>query len=173
MKNLTLAATAALLLSGSAGLAQTYDLYHSNPSWNVFHNTATNGCFMERVTDNGFVLQIGSLQSMLAGEGTTVGAYMGVYAPGERPEGTTDANLAIKLGPHVYSAKSHSVERDGYWGGYFVSEGDQDLAFDVKNRKTMEILSSNNLLVKIDLTATAFNLNQAIAETEECQAKFN
>lgn len=174
MLKMTIAGTAALLLGATVGLAQTYELFDQNGAWNVFHNTETKGCFMERLTNEGIVIQIGSLQSMLDGEGTTVGAFMGIYVPGEAPAGSGgNPNLVLKLGPNTYDAKAFTVSRDDYWGGYFVSEGDQDLAWDVQNRNTMEIHTSNGALVKIKLNRTGFAMNEAIKATQACQAKYN
>ena len=171
---LSLVAAIASLSLISPALAQTYELYKQEGGWNVFHNTTTNGCFMERVTDDGFVLQIGSLQSMVSGEGETVGGFMAVYAPGDPPASAGgDPDLALRLGPNVYMAKAHSVQREDRWGGYFVSDGDADLASDLINRREMEIFTSNGSLVKIDINRTGFAMDEAVRATQVCQDKYN
>ena len=71
--------------AATAALAQPYTAMGSQSGWNIFKNEATGGCFMERETSEGIVLQIGSVLTMTgAGDASDYG-YLGIYVPGEAP----------------------------------------------------------------------------------------
>ncbi|MGI9395475.1 MAG: hypothetical protein ACR2OY_12570 [Boseongicola sp.] len=166
------AAAAALLLSTTAGIGQPFEEKGNSGGWTIFANKKTNGCFMERVTEQGIVLQIGSVLAMTQQGGAEDYGYFGMYIPGEAPEVTNDQPLVlVRLGQNTYLGQAQRDVREGYWGGYVVSDGENDLSFDLQNRKKMQIITQNGGLAEIDLTQS--NISRGVDEVKKCQREMN
>ncbi|MEM0946909.1 MAG: hypothetical protein AAGK37_05855 [Pseudomonadota bacterium] len=170
MKRLVTAAAAALTacVVATSASAQDFEFFEFREGWNIFRSTATGGCFMERQTEEGIVLQVGSLQTMTGAGGADDFGYLGIYIPGEAPENAGgDPLLVLESGPNRYIAEAHSQERQGFWGGFIVSGTGSDLANDLRTRKSMRGITVNGGGFDIDLTRT--NINRALDRTAECQ----
>ncbi|MEP1352556.1 MAG: hypothetical protein ABJX32_18695 [Tateyamaria sp.] len=133
--------------------AQPYDFKSTEGTWNIFVNEATQGCFMEHQSDKGIVMQIGTEAAMLGTGPNDSFGFVAIYVPGERP---VDVNpeevVVVKIGPNTYAGVASTVDRDGYHGGVIVSR-DQTLEFDLKERRSMEIISSSGTTVTVNLAA--------------------
>ena len=120
MKIITFAA-AALALCGTAALAQPFESKGSTQGWNVFYNGTTGGCFMERAVGD-HVVQIGTEAAMLGdGEGETFG-FLAVYTKEEVALHDGDmVPIFIDIDGERFGGDAVGVERDGYHGGYVIS----------------------------------------------------
>lgn len=172
MKFISFAAAAALLLSATAGISQPFEAKGSSGGWDIFANQRTNGCFMERQTEEGIILQIGSVLAMTEQGGAEDYGYFGIYFPGEAPEVTNDQPLVlVRIGPNTYLGQAQRDVREDYWGGFIVSDGQNDLAFDLQNRKKMEIVTQNGGMAEIDLTRS--DISRGVEEVKKCQSEMN
>lgn len=167
LKKLGLTAAAALIASVTAASAQDFQNWGSNGGWQIWKSQSTGGCFMERETAEGIVMQIGSVKTM-TGQGSDDNyGYLGLYLPGEQPASSGgDPLLVLETGPNRYIAKAHSQQRPGYWGGFIVSGTDTDLASDITNRKEMTGMTADGGGFKIDWTQS--NVSQALKRLQTC-----
>lgn len=170
LKSLVLAATAAgATLCATLAQAQPFEFKSTTGGWNIFVNEATQGCFMERETEQGIVWQIGTEAGMLGVGGTDNFGFMAFYVPGERPVDVNDQEVVIvTIGPNTYFGTTATIERDGYYGGVVVSK-DETLEFDLRNRLTMEILVSSGARVEVQLAQS--DIDAAMQATRACQAE--
>ena len=165
MKSFVLPAVVAL--SGTAALAQPFEFKESTGGWNIFVNQATQGCFMERETEQGIVWQIGTEAGMLGAGNDDNFGFMAIYVPGERPADVNPQEVVVvTIGPNTYIGTAATIEREGYYGGMVVSS-DATLEFDLRNRLTMEILSSSGARVEVQLART--DIDAALDAVVACQ----
>lgn len=158
---------ACVALSATLATAQPYDFKSTVGPWNVFVNEATQGCFMEHESDQGIVMQIGTEAAMLGTGPNDSFGFVAIYVPGERP---VDVNpeevVVIKIGPNTYAGVASTVDRDGYHGGVVISR-DQTLEFDLKERLSMDIVTSSGATVAVNLAA--LKIEPALDAVVACQ----
>lgn len=165
---LTAAALATFACLATPLAAQPFDAKGDAGGWNIFFNQKTGGCFIERETDQGYVMQIGTEAGML-GEGPSDSyGFFALYVPGEAPEVDSDTPIAvIYIGSNTYIGNAHRVVREGYFGGYFIGSGDTDIATDLRKEKSMRILTANGTTVTVNLNQS--NIRRALRAARRCQ----
>ena len=149
-------------------VAQPLEPVDSVGGWDIFRNQANGGCFMERVTEQDIVLQIGSVRTML-GEGPADSfGYLGIFIPGEAPKAISETPIVlVETGPNTYIGQTARVVREGYYGGVVVAEADSELTWDLENRRNMTITTSNGIIVEVDLLRS--DIKAGIEAVKECQ----
>lgn len=152
----------------SPAVAQPIEPVDSAGGWEIFRNEANGGCFMERVTEQDIVLQIGSVRAILGEGPADAFGYLGIFVPGEAPEVISDTPIVlVGIGPNTYIGQAALVEREGYHGGVVVAEADSKLAWDLQNRKGMSITTSNGGLVEVDLLRS--DIKAGVEAVKKCQ----
>lgn len=158
---------ASIALMGTVASAQPFQFKSSQSGWNIFVNEATQGCFMERESAQGIVMQVGTEAAMVGtGLDDTFG-FLAIYVPGERPVDVNPTEVVvINIGQNTYFGTAATVTRDGYYGGVVISK-DPTLEYDLRERLKMEILSSSGTQVIVNLAA--LKIGEALGAVRDCQ----
>ncbi|NDR55834.1 hypothetical protein FPS10_05255, partial [Pseudoruegeria sp. M32A2M] len=153
MKLTSFAYTAAIgVLVAMPALAQPFESKGVVGDWGVFFNAATGGCFVERQTEDGVVMQMGTQADMLGVEEQNYG-FLAVYVPiptDIQPD--EKRHVQFQLGETVYGGDAVGAERDGYFGGYAVANRAKFID-DIANLQTMTVNPETDRAYDIDLTA--------------------
>ena len=122
---------------------------------------------MEHESDQGIVMQIGTEAAMLGTGPDDSFGFVAIYVPGERPVDVNPEEVVIiNIGPNTYAGVASTVDRDGYHGGVVISR-DKTLEFDLKERLSMDIVSSSGAIVVVNLAA--LKIEPALDAVVACQ----
>ncbi len=152
-------ATAAL--AAAPAPAQPYNAKGEVEGWRIFHNEANNSCFMETITEDGLIMQMGT-----GGASSDMG-YLALYTEGETDirNGET-GHIQIELGGLVYGGEAVGVDKDGYSGGYFLGNN-PILSLDLATQDTLTVNPNGANVFTVDLGGAG----AAVEATRACQAE--
>ena len=168
MKRILTMAAMAIGLSGAAS-AQDIMPKGSAGGWNVFLNGATNGCFIQRETEQGIFLQIGTEAALVELMPDDPIGFLSIWIPGEAPANSDPAELVlVEIGPNSYIGAAARGAREGYHGATVLAQG-SELGFDLRNRRAMTITASNGAVVKVQLNAS--DVSSALDALADCQSE--
>jgi len=164
-KTICTALTASLLLAAPA-LSQPFEAMGEVGDWKVFFNEASGGCFVERQSEDGVVMQMGTEAAMLSEDGNNYG-FIAVYVPvpTEIQPGETRP-VRFQLGDKTYGGDAVGAAREGYFGGYAVANS-PNFIDDVANMQTMTVNLDTDRALEIDLTGT----KAALEALRACQVE--
>ena len=161
--------TVAVMALGLAGPASAQDIMQKGSAggWNVFLNSATNGCFIQRETDQGIFMQIGTEAKMVEMTPDDPIGFLSLWIPGEAPANANPSELVIvEIGPNTYLGAAASGTREGFHGATVLAQG-SELGFDLRNRRDMKITSTSGTVVEVRLNAS--DISTALDALADCQ----
>ena len=162
-----LAACLATLVTGAA-TAQSIEPRGQAGGWRVFLNEATMGCFIQRETAQGIFLQIGTEKQLVDMSPDDPIGFLSVWLPGPAPANANPEELIVMdIGPNTYVGSAIAGERQDFHGATVFAQG-STLGFDLRNRRSMSILSTSGARVEIQLNAS--NISEALDALIECQS---
>lgn len=165
--NKTTALALALVTTASVATSQPFEPRGSAGGWNVFLNTRTEGCFIERETPQGVVLQIGTERALVEASPDDPIGFLSLWMPGDAPPSANPNELlVVQIGQNQYIGVAASGTRDGFHGATVLASN-SELGFDLRNRRTMEIRSSSGREIQIRLNAS--NIADALDAMMVCQ----
>ena len=143
--------------------AQPYQIKAEVEGWTIYHNEANESCFMETVTSDGLIMQMGT-----GGKGVEMG-YLALYTEGETDiqDGET-GHIQVELGGLVYGGEAVGVEKEGYSGGYFIGNN-PILGYDLSTQSSMIVNPNGEHTFTVDLTGAG----AAFEATRACQAEIS
>ncbi|PRY26608.1 hypothetical protein CLV78_101708 [Aliiruegeria haliotis] len=158
MPSLKCLVSVAALFGATVTFAQPYASKGEVAGWRIFVNEANSSCFMEIVTDEGLVMQMGTGGKVDMG-------YLGLYTEGETGirDGET-GEIRIGLGGLVYNGVAQGVQRDGYSGGYFIGNNPL-MGFDLSTQSEMVVNPGSGREFTVDLSGAG----EAMEATRACQ----
>jgi hypothetical protein len=156
---------AGILLTPAILSAQPFRSFGTAGGWTIFHNEATRGCFMERETPNGIIMQVGTEAAMLGKGSDLPFGFLALYAPDRMGATGAGGEVRFSLGGVTFRGDAVGVIREGYRGGYVVANNPW-FAEEVADQQTMVVHPETSDAVTIDLTGT----RAAMAEVRACQA---
>ena len=162
--------TAVVCTLGFASAATAQDVVQrgSAGGWNVFLNEATQGCFIQRETAQGIVMQIGTEAALLELRPDDPIGFLSIWIPGEAPADANPAELIlVEIGQNKYIGAAASGTREGYFGATVLAQSSQ-LGFDIRNRRAMKITSTSGRIIEIQLNAS--NISEALDALGDCQS---
>jgi hypothetical protein len=159
-------ACAVSVLLVAPAVSQPYEAMGEVGDWKVFFNEESGGCFVERQTEDGVVMQMGTEAAMLSEDGNNYG-FIAVYVPvlTEIQPGETRP-VRFQLGDTTYGGDAVGAARDGYFGGYAVANS-RSFIDDVANLQTMTVNPDTDRSLEIDLTGT----KAALEALRACQSE--
>ncbi|KAA9008127.1 hypothetical protein [Histidinibacterium aquaticum] len=106
---------------------------------------------MQRVTEERMILEFGVVTEHDGG-GHNLG-FIALFIPGEPPALEADEPFAVvQIGPNTYAGDPNLLERDGYYGGYILSDSEYRIALDITNNEEMTVQTANGTSVLVDLS---------------------
>jgi hypothetical protein len=169
MKRTFSPAAFALAVAAGAVHAQQIEPRGSAGGWDVFLNEATMGCFIQRETAEGIFLQIGTEAALVEMNPDDPIGFMSIWIPGSAPEGANPNELVVmEIGPNTYIGAAASGAREGYHGATVVAQG-SELGFDLRNRRSMTILSTSGARVEVQLNES--DISEALDALVACQSE--
>jgi hypothetical protein len=135
--------------------------YGTVEGWNIFVNEDRKTCMIESVDANENVVQMG----LTADRGV---GYLGVFTKGEIGVAPGEEAVAVLIGENLYMGTARTLAtslRDGYTGGYVVSD-DPQFVEDIMQQYTMVVLPESEFSFVINLDGTM----KAIEAARECTA---
>lgn len=169
MKRISLLATAALLMAGSAALAEgpvpessdSLSVFSKNGEWTIYADKSRNTCLAERVDPAGNVMQMGIMPSQTEG-------YVGVFTPAPI-EVKPKQKIEIAVDGTIFAGEARGLVSLGlskdYKGGYVVSNNPDFVNAIANGRELVAFPQSSGSFV-LDLTGT----KRAIENIKKCYA---
>lgn len=135
--------------------------------FNIFYNSATDGCFAELQTDQGYVVHIGTEAELYSGAKSASAGFLAVYAPGDLGDGHTgDMSLVdVAINGRDYPMIAVDVKRDGYTGGFIVGRA-EDLRPELEKMREMQILTPD---ATVTINASSLDIPAALDQVQTCQ----
>lgn len=168
MKRLGLLAIAALVISGSAALAEgpvpessdALSVFSKNGEWTIYADSSRNTCLAERVDPAGNVMQMGVMPNQTQG-------YVGVFT--KAPINVQPKQpIEIAVDGTVFEGEARGLVSLGlskeYKGGYVVSNN-PDFVNAIANGRELIAFPEVQGAFIIDLTGT----KRAIEQIQKCQ----
>ena len=154
----------AAVFGGWTASAQVFEKFGEEQGWSIFLNTETGGCFMERPSTDGFVVQAGVSE---AGAGF---GYLALYTEAALdvdPGATRPVLVDLDGEQFVGTAMENKVGI--YSGGYVVSD-DPEFFKEFAQRQKMTIYPLDADAIEIDLAGTSAAMDATLAcQTQQDQ----
>lgn len=150
----------ALLVGAGAAQAQPYQSKGEAGGWSIFVNEANMSCFMERRTEEGLIMQMGTGGDVEMG-------YLALYTRDftDLLHGETQ-EITLKLGEQVFSAKAEGYATEGYSGGYFLGNNPL-LGYDLATQEVLVVNPGGEKAFSVALAG----VEAAMAAVRACQAE--
>jgi hypothetical protein len=169
MKIRIAAASTIIALAAAAAAAQPFQSWKEVNDWNIVFNEATEGCFMEHVTPEGFVLHIGTTAALFGRGSDDRQYFVGFYAPTDSGFASSQEDgVTFVSGPDAFTGTAHEITKDGYHGWWTETNND-NLVDDLRDRRQMTVTSSSGGEAIINLIE--LGIDEAFAEMQECQLR--
>ena len=138
-----------------------FSKYDTVEGWAIFVNEDRKTCMIERVDDNENVVQMG----LTADRGF---GYLGVFTKNDVGLRDGEEPVAILIGENVYVGSAQQMSsglRDGYSGGYIISD-DPQFVEDIMRQYSMMVLPETEFAFVVNLDGTM----KAIEAARACNA---
>jgi hypothetical protein len=169
MKIQTFAACLAIGLSSATAYAQPFQTWKEVNNWNIIFNEATDGCFMEHLTPEGFVLHIGTTAALFGRGDDDRQYFVGFYAPTDSGFASSgEDEVTFVTGPDAFVGVAHEITKEGYHGWWTETNND-NLVDDLRDRRQMTVTSGSGGEAIINLIE--LGIDGAFAEMQECQLR--
>ncbi|MDV7144314.1 hypothetical protein R3X27_16655 [Tropicimonas sp. TH_r6] len=128
----------------------TFRAWGEESGWNILVDEGRNSCLIERMYENGGVIQMGLTKDHEFG-------YFGVFTKNAEVKNKED--IVLSLGDNLYSAKARGKTKnlaDGYVGGYLLTNN-PNFVEDVMRQREMLVFPKETYawLVSLDGTMKA------------------
>lgn len=140
----------------------TFTPYGAVAGWNVFVNDARKTCMIERIDDAENVVQMGLTEDRGFG-------YLGIFTKNDIGLTEGEEPVAVLIGENLYAGTARRITsglRDGYSGGYIVSD-DPQFVEDIMQQYSMLVLPETDFAFVINLDGTM----RAIEAARTCNAE--
>lgn len=166
--SLTAAATLAVVATFASATSDVlpapgtaFTPYGSVEGWNIFVNEERKTCMIEKVDAAENVVQMG----LTADRGF---GYLGVFTKADIGLDEGEEGVVVLIGENIYAGSARRITsglRDGYTGGYIVSDS-PDFVDDLMQQYTMMVMPETDFAFVINLDGTM----KAIEAARECNA---
>jgi hypothetical protein len=139
----------------------TFTPYGAVEGWNIFVNDDRKTCMIEKVDAEENVVQMGLTTDRSFG-------YLGVFTKQDTGLSAGEEAVAVLIGENLYIGSAATLTsglRDGYQGGYIVSN-DPQFVTDIMQQYEMLVLPETEFAFAINLDGTM----KAIEAARECNA---
>ncbi len=152
----------------ATGASAQSEIWRTMPDgFKIAYSSVTDGCFAELVTDQGYVVHMGTESGMFSGDRSRSSGFLAVYTPenlGADHEGS-ESQVDVLVNGKDYPMTAIGTNSSGYSGGYVLGERNT-LAEDILKMRTMTIMTPAN---RITINAESLDIPAALEQVRACQ----